>query len=185
MLLRRLTLLALPLILSFVLSHHTRAQTALPETPGTFSILGYDPDTGEVGGAVQSRVFSVGNGVLWAEAGVGAARDAGDRRRQLRAEGDPAAEGRARAVRDHPCDPRQRFRSRLERTAVAEGGPPVRGDGRERQLRGLHRARKPTAGPATRAESSAPRRATSSPAKPSSPTWSRPSKPRPGICRCD
>jgi uncharacterized Ntn-hydrolase superfamily protein len=39
----------------------------------TFSILGYDPDTGEVGGAVQSRVFSVGNGVLWAEADVGAA----------------------------------------------------------------------------------------------------------------
>jgi uncharacterized Ntn-hydrolase superfamily protein len=38
---------------------------------GTFSILGYDPETGEVGGAVQSRVFSVGNGVLWAEAGVG------------------------------------------------------------------------------------------------------------------
>jgi uncharacterized Ntn-hydrolase superfamily protein len=37
----------------------------------TFSILGYDPDTGEVGGAVQSRVFSVGNGVLWAEAGYG------------------------------------------------------------------------------------------------------------------
>jgi uncharacterized Ntn-hydrolase superfamily protein len=38
---------------------------------GTFSILGFDPATGEVGGAVQSRVFSVGNGVLWAEAGVG------------------------------------------------------------------------------------------------------------------
>jgi uncharacterized Ntn-hydrolase superfamily protein len=38
----------------------------------TFSILGYDPATGELGGAVQSRVFSVGNGVLWAEAGVGA-----------------------------------------------------------------------------------------------------------------
>src|SRR5262245_42823838 len=38
----------------------------------TFSILGYDPDTGEIGGAVQSRVFCVGNGVLWAEAGVGA-----------------------------------------------------------------------------------------------------------------
>ncbi len=37
----------------------------------TFSILGYDPETGEVGGAVQSRVFSVGNGVLWAEANVG------------------------------------------------------------------------------------------------------------------
>src|SRR5829696_8646870 len=38
---------------------------------GTFSILGYDPATGEVGGAVQSRVFAVGNGVLWADADVG------------------------------------------------------------------------------------------------------------------
>ncbi|MCA0374921.1 MAG: DUF1028 domain-containing protein [Gemmatimonadetes bacterium] len=47
---------------------------SLPWPPvATFSILGYDPATGEVGGAVQSRVFSVGNGVLWAEAGVGAA----------------------------------------------------------------------------------------------------------------
>ena len=49
-------------------------QPPLPWPPvATFSILGYDPATGEVGGAVQSRVFSVGNGVLWAEAGVGAA----------------------------------------------------------------------------------------------------------------
>jgi uncharacterized Ntn-hydrolase superfamily protein len=40
---------------------------------GTFSILGYDPATGEVGGAVQSRVFSAGNGVLWADADVGVA----------------------------------------------------------------------------------------------------------------
>jgi uncharacterized Ntn-hydrolase superfamily protein len=45
----------------------------VPDPVATFSILGYDPATGEVGGAVQSRVFSVGNGVLWAEAGVGAA----------------------------------------------------------------------------------------------------------------
>ena len=37
----------------------------------TFSIVGYDPETGEVGVAVQSRVFSVGNGVIWGEAGVG------------------------------------------------------------------------------------------------------------------
>ena len=42
------------------------------DTVATFSILAFDPATGEVGGAVQSRVFSVGNGVLWAEAGVGA-----------------------------------------------------------------------------------------------------------------
>lgn len=49
-----------------------RVRSPEPWPPvATFSILGYDPDTGEVGGAVQSRVFSVGNGVLWAEAGVG------------------------------------------------------------------------------------------------------------------
>ncbi len=46
---------------------------ARPDPVATFSILGFDPATGEVGGAVQSRVFSVGNGVLWAKAGVGAA----------------------------------------------------------------------------------------------------------------
>lgn len=38
---------------------------------GTFSILAMDPATGEMGAAVQSRVFSVGNGVLWGEAGLG------------------------------------------------------------------------------------------------------------------
>lgn len=48
------------------------APGATPWPPvATFSILGFDPATGEVGGAVQSRVFSVGNGVLWAEASVG------------------------------------------------------------------------------------------------------------------
>ena len=48
----------------------TAAHAAEPVV-ATFSILGYDPATGEIGGAVQSRVFSVGNGVLWAEAGTG------------------------------------------------------------------------------------------------------------------
>ena len=38
----------------------------------TFSIVAYDPQTGELGVAVQSRAFSVGAGVPWAEAGVGA-----------------------------------------------------------------------------------------------------------------
>ncbi len=46
-------------------------QDRRPDPVATFSILGYDPATGEVGGAVQSRVFSVGNGVLWGEAEVG------------------------------------------------------------------------------------------------------------------
>jgi uncharacterized Ntn-hydrolase superfamily protein len=51
---------------------HVDAESDQWPPVATFSILGYDPATGEVGGAVQSRVFSVGNGVLWAEAGVGA-----------------------------------------------------------------------------------------------------------------
>jgi uncharacterized Ntn-hydrolase superfamily protein len=49
------------------LAQHSEA----PDPVATFSILGYDPETGEIGGAVQSRVFSVGNGVLWGEAEVG------------------------------------------------------------------------------------------------------------------
>jgi uncharacterized Ntn-hydrolase superfamily protein len=53
----------------------TTASAAQSHWPpvATFSILGYDPATGEVGAAVQSRVFAVGNGVLWGEADVGVA----------------------------------------------------------------------------------------------------------------
>ena len=35
------------------------AQQPLPDPVATFSILGFDPETGEVGGAVQSRVFTL------------------------------------------------------------------------------------------------------------------------------
>jgi uncharacterized Ntn-hydrolase superfamily protein len=49
------------------------AQQPDADGTGTFSILGYDPATGELGAAVQSRVFSVGNGVLWGEADTGIA----------------------------------------------------------------------------------------------------------------
>src|SRR2546421_12874998 len=38
----------------------------------TFSIVARDPETGELGVAVQSHWFSVGSIVPWAEAGVGA-----------------------------------------------------------------------------------------------------------------
>lgn len=68
-------LCALSLLLACPLSPAAQsastATSAAPDPVATFSILGYDPATGELGGAVQSRVFSVGNGVLWAEAGVG------------------------------------------------------------------------------------------------------------------
>ena len=46
------------------------AQDQLPDPVATFSILGFDPETGEVGGAVQSRVFTL-TGVLTADADAG------------------------------------------------------------------------------------------------------------------
>jgi len=52
---------------------HSTSDAAPWPPVATFSIIAYDSTTGEHGGAVQSRVFSVGNGVLWAEAGVGIA----------------------------------------------------------------------------------------------------------------
>jgi uncharacterized Ntn-hydrolase superfamily protein len=64
--------LAGPLVILQVQPSKNSADPALPWNPvATFSILGHDSQTGEVGGAVQSRVFSVGNGVLWGEADVG------------------------------------------------------------------------------------------------------------------
>ncbi len=38
----------------------------------TFSIVGFDPRTGDLGVAVQSKFFAVGSVVPWAQAGVGA-----------------------------------------------------------------------------------------------------------------
>jgi len=62
-------------ICALAMGSAARAQEPKPAPwpTGTFSILAFDSTTGEIGAAVQSRVFSVGNGVLWAEAGVGAA----------------------------------------------------------------------------------------------------------------
>ncbi|HEX4796661.1 MAG TPA: DUF1028 domain-containing protein [Humisphaera sp.] len=91
--LRIAAILAVPVLLAGILAIHSAAspregqmaqtrqtpqiRIAAQDAPGppvaTFSILGFDPATGEVGGAVQSRVFSVGNGVLWADADAGAA----------------------------------------------------------------------------------------------------------------
>ncbi len=49
----------------------------IPQAPSgplvhTYSIVAMDPETGEIGAAVQSHWFSVGSLVIWAEAGVGA-----------------------------------------------------------------------------------------------------------------
>jgi uncharacterized Ntn-hydrolase superfamily protein len=73
-----LLLLLLPATLAGLLAAFARQPARSPDTGAlaappvaTFSILGFDPDTREVGGAVQSRVFSVGPAVLFAEADVG------------------------------------------------------------------------------------------------------------------
>jgi len=68
-----IALVAVAFIRAGALAAEPSSDTSAPwDRVATFSILGYDPYTGEIGGAVQSRVFCVGNGVLWAEAGVGA-----------------------------------------------------------------------------------------------------------------
>jgi uncharacterized Ntn-hydrolase superfamily protein len=68
----RLPLLLATVVVAALTAAPTAQHASLQVDPvATFSILGYDPATGEVGGAVQSRVFSVGNGVLWAEADAG------------------------------------------------------------------------------------------------------------------
>jgi uncharacterized Ntn-hydrolase superfamily protein len=98
----------------------------------TFSVLGYDPETGEVGGAVQSRVFSVGNGVLWGKAGVGVVATQaivdvsyGARGLELLAEGLSPAEVVARVLQDDP-DPRpERWTKEGRQFSVMDAGGDV------------------------------------------------------------
>ncbi len=52
---------------------YARGAPTEPRRPThTFSIVARDPTTGDLGVAVQSHWFAVGNGVTWAESGVGA-----------------------------------------------------------------------------------------------------------------
>ncbi len=87
----------------------------------TFSIVGYDSVSGEVGVAVQSRVFSVGNGVIWGEAGVGVVATQaivdvsyGPQALALLRDGLPPAEVVERVLADDP-DPRPENWSKLGR----------------------------------------------------------------------
>jgi uncharacterized Ntn-hydrolase superfamily protein len=57
---------------SLLLSALTALCLLAPPARATFSIAAYDSVTQELGVAVQSRAFSVGMAVPWAEAGVGA-----------------------------------------------------------------------------------------------------------------
>ena len=62
---------ALILVMLLVAVHLVAAQQVLP-TVSTFSIVGIDPQNGDLGVAVASRYFSVGSVVPWAMASVGA-----------------------------------------------------------------------------------------------------------------
>ena len=135
---------------------------------GTFSILGYDPATGEVGGAVQSRVFSVGNGVLWADADAGVAA--------TQAIVDVGYGPKALALLRTGLAPAAIVKQILEQDPdplpenVEQAGAAVRGDEPEGRIRGLHRSEGDRRGPGTGAASSRRRRATSSPGPRSSTT---------------
>ncbi len=53
-------------------AHRLHAQSAGREPVATFSIVAFDPASGELGVAVASRFFAVGSVVPWAKAAVGA-----------------------------------------------------------------------------------------------------------------
>ena len=66
-------MLLIPLSLLFHLSELDTSNAKPILSPvATFSIVGYDAETGDLGIAVQSKFFAVGSVVPWAEAGVGA-----------------------------------------------------------------------------------------------------------------
>ncbi|MDE0569472.1 MAG: DUF1028 domain-containing protein [Verrucomicrobiales bacterium] len=62
-----MTILTLHLSISILVSCHFESSPI-----ATFSIIGSDPDTGELGVAVQSKIVAVGAVVPWARAGIGA-----------------------------------------------------------------------------------------------------------------
>ena len=94
-----------------VLIHAPPARAGEPITRPvhTYSIVARDPNTGEIGVAVQSHWFSVGPIVPWAEAGVGAVATQslvevsyGPRGLALMREGLSAPEALARLLREDP-----------------------------------------------------------------------------------
>ena len=83
--------------------------TADRARPGTYSIVARDPDTGELGVAVQSHWFSVGPIVPWARAGVGAVATQanaelsyGPRALDLMADGHSAPDALAQLLAEDP-----------------------------------------------------------------------------------
>ena len=130
---------------------------------GTYSIVARDPETGELGVAVQSHWFSVGSVVTWARAGRRGGRDAVGRRARLRPAAARAAAGGedARGGARPRCSPPTRWRAcarwRSSTRAARVGRPHRRGlhrrtpghvDGRRLQLPGQHDGRATPSRPA-------------------------------------
>lgn len=67
-----LALLGAALAPAALAAQHPAPDRVPPRPVHTYSIVACDPETGELGVAVQSHWFSVGSVVPWAEAGVGA-----------------------------------------------------------------------------------------------------------------
>jgi uncharacterized Ntn-hydrolase superfamily protein len=61
-----------PAALAKPLGQAERSAQTTAKPVATFSIVGFDPRTGDLGVAVQSKFFAVGSVVPWAKAGVGA-----------------------------------------------------------------------------------------------------------------
>jgi uncharacterized Ntn-hydrolase superfamily protein len=109
----RLFLMGAVLLLSCILRPSPLAWAG--ETVATFSIVGYDPATGDLGIAVESRFFAVGSVVPWAKAGVGAIATQsfanttfGPRGLELLGQGKSAQETLDLLVKDDPqADQRQ------------------------------------------------------------------------------
>ena len=68
---RSLACLALGLLAALALASDRAPRSPNPDV-NTFSIVAYDPASGDLGVAVQSKYFGVGSVVPWAKAGVGA-----------------------------------------------------------------------------------------------------------------
>jgi len=61
-----------PAALARPLGQAERSAQPTAKPVATFSVVGFDPRTGDLGVAVQSKFFAVGSVVPWAKAGVGA-----------------------------------------------------------------------------------------------------------------
>jgi len=60
------------MLVTIIFTHRLQARSGIPEPVATFSIVAFDPESGELGVGVASRFFAVGSVVPWAKAGVGA-----------------------------------------------------------------------------------------------------------------